>query len=103
MPTLLSHPLLPSQSPTDVSLRYAEDCVRHGVGLPAAHVRALVEHCLRVHRAAEAADRFLRSIQIGARHNATRSVAVPAEVARRFRNQIRAPLGWPPVLPGDEP
>jgi len=91
------------RSKTEVALSSARDCLRHGLSLPHEHLEALLRHVEGVHRSAEAADRFWRDVQRGARHRQDRSFPVPEDIARRARNQIRAPLGWPPVLAGEDP
>lgn len=85
---------LPEAGP-GISLKVAEDCVRHGYPLPPDHVRHLLEFANQCRGSAETAERaFTQMLQL-ARYRQDKVARVPAEVALRFRNQIRALLGRP--------
>ncbi len=90
-------------SPVELAVRRARDCAKHGLALPAEDVRVLLEHVERVHGAAVTIDRFLRTCQTVALYQVDKSARVPARILRGFRNQIRAALGWSPLMKDEQP
>lgn len=104
MPSLILNQsaALPPTGP-EVALKVAADCALHGLPLPAEHVRMLLQHVRTVHGAAAAADRFWRDVQRMCHHRSDKVAPVPEDIARRARNNIRGPLGWPLIRPGETP